>query len=155
MSAVTERTPGQVIVVTRNAVAEAVATIAGVAGRPVVVLDADDPEGTPLERLRSQPPGPLDAVVLTDHDAPDTDATLREALRGPAGYVAMLASRTRAAALLPALRDEGFDEPTLARLHVPAGLDTGGRSPGEIALSVVAQVVAWGNGRSGGPMRPA
>ena len=42
---------------------------------------------------------------------------------------------------------------TLARLHVPAGLNTGGKAPGEIALSVVAEIVAVSYGRPGGPMK--
>jgi xanthine/CO dehydrogenase XdhC/CoxF family maturation factor len=41
----------------------------------------------------------------------------------------------------------------LDKLHVPAGLDTGGKAPGEIALSVVAEIVAESYGRPGGPMR--
>jgi xanthine dehydrogenase accessory factor len=62
----------------------------------------------------------------------------------------MMASRRRAAGLLDELVEEGVD---VARLHVPAGHDLGGKGPGEIALSVVAEVVAEGYGRPGGPMR--
>ena len=148
-----DTSPGRIIVVTRNAIAEAMVTIAEVAGCTVVVLDADDPHGSPLDRIRSRPPTSADAVILADHDAPDTDTVLREALAGAAGYVAMMASRSRSQDLLTTLRAEGFGEDVLERLRVPAGLDTGGQSPGEIALSVVAQVVAWSHGRTGGPMR--
>ena len=148
-----DTSPGRIIVVTRNAIAEAMVTIAEVAGCTVVVLDADDPDGSPLDRIRSRPPTSADAVILADHDAPDTDTVLRETLAGAAGYVAMMASRSRSQDLLRALRAEGFGEDVLERLRVPAGLDTGGQSPGEIALSVVAQVVAWSHGRTGGPMR--
>ena len=49
-----------------------------------------------------------------------------------------------------ALAAEGVDVSTL---HVPAGHDLGGKGPGEIALSVVAEIVAESYGRSGGPMR--
>ena len=155
MSADTSRdtSSGQIIVVTRNAIAEAMVTIAEVAGCTVVVLDADDPDGSPLDRIRSSPPTSADAVILADHDAPDTDTVLRETLAGSAGYVAMMASRSRSQHLLATLRDEGIGDDDLARLYIPAGLNTGGQSPGEIALSVVAQVVAWSHGRTGGPMR--
>jgi xanthine dehydrogenase accessory factor len=63
----------------------------------------------------------------------------------------MMASRRRSEGLLAELDDEGV--PGLDKLHVPAGLDTGGKAPGEIALSVVAEIVAESYGRPGGPMR--
>ena len=94
-----------------------------------------------------------DAVVLCDHDAPDAPQALRAALASPASYVAMMASRRRAAGLLEDLEQEGVSG--LDRLHVPAGLDTGGKAPGEIALSVVAEIVACSYGRAGGSMRRA
>ncbi len=153
MSEVTQHAPGQIIVVTRNAIAEAIATIAEVAGHVVVVLGNDDPDGTPRERLAADPPTPRDAVVITDHDAPEAYDVLRDTLRSPAGYVAMMASRHRTAAVLEMLRDEDVDPATLERLHLPAGLNLGGKRPGEIALSVVAEIAAWSNGRSGRPMR--
>ncbi|MEP6650556.1 MAG: XdhC family protein [Lapillicoccus sp.] len=153
MSEVTQHAPGQILVATRNAISEAIATIAEVAGRQVVVLDDDDPEGTPRERLAADPPTSRDAVVITDHDAPEAYDLLRDALRGPAGYVAMMASRHRTANVLAMLRDEGADESTLDQLHLPAGLNLGGKAPGEMALSVVAEIVAWSNGRSARPMR--
>ncbi len=91
-----------------------------------------------------------DAVVLCDHDAPDAPRVLREALASPASYVAMMASRRRSVGLLSELEQEQV--PGLDKLHVPAGLNTGGKAPGEIALSVVAEVVACSYGRDGGPM---
>jgi xanthine/CO dehydrogenase XdhC/CoxF family maturation factor len=153
MSEVSERAFGQIILATRNAISEAVATIAQVAAWEVVVMADDDPEGTPRERLAADPPSPRDAVVVCDHDAPDAYALLRDALAGRAGYVAMMASRSRAADVLAMLRDEGADAATLNRLHLPAGLNLGGKLPGEIALSVVAEITAWSNGRSARPMR--
>jgi xanthine dehydrogenase accessory factor len=153
MSEVTERAPGLIVVATRNAISEAIATIAEVIGREVVVLGDDDPEGTPRERLAADPPTATDAVVICDHDAPEAYDLLRDAVAGPAGYVAMMASRDRSANVLAMLRDEGADDATLDRVHLPAGLNLGGKRPGEIALSVVAEIAAWSNGRSGRPMR--
>jgi xanthine/CO dehydrogenase XdhC/CoxF family maturation factor len=153
MSEVTQQAAGRILVATRNAIAEAIATIAEVAGREVVVLGDDDPDGTPRERLAADPPTARDAVVVCDHDAPEAYDLLRDAVAGPAGYVAMMASRGRTADVLAMLRDEGADDATLDRVHLPAGLDLGGRRPGEIALSVVAEIAAWSNGRSARPMR--
>ncbi len=153
MDEVTGQPATELLVATRNAVAEAMVAIGTVAGLRVTVLADDAPEGTPRERLAQQPAGPRDAVVIADHDAPGAYDLLREALRGEAGYVAMLASRPRTAAVLELLTSEGFDAAALERLHLPAGLNTGGKTPGEMALSVVAEVVAWSHGRNGHPMR--
>jgi xanthine/CO dehydrogenase XdhC/CoxF family maturation factor len=134
---------GRILVLSDNPIARSIAVIASTVGRTVVVEAADD-GGPGLD------PRPGDAVVLCDHDAPDAPAVLRSALASEAAYVAMMASRGRAAGLLDDLVAEGVDVTTL---HVPAGHDLGGKAPGEIALSVVAEIVAESYGRTGGPMR--
>jgi xanthine dehydrogenase accessory factor len=142
-----ERPPhGRILVLTENPVSQAIVTIASAVSRPVVVL-ADDEGGPGLASLR---PAEGDAVVLCDHDAPDAPSFLRDALASPASYVAMMASRRRAEGLLSELEAE--DVPHLDKLHVPAGHDLGGKGPGEIALSVVAEIVAASYDRPGGPM---
>ncbi len=141
--------PGRVIVLTRNPIAEAIDTIATTAGRQVTVI-AEDADGAGISALARLGLRESDAVVLCDHDAPDAPRVLRDALASPASYVAMMASRRRSEGLLDQLAKEGV--PGLDKLHVPAGLDTGGKAPGEIGLSVVAEVVACAYGRSGGPM---
>ena len=143
-------TAGRVVLLTRNPISEAIELIAGTTGR-VVVLVAPDTDGQGVAELEALSLHDGDAVVLCDHDAPDAPAALRLALASRASYVAMMASRSRSARLLAELSDEGVAG--LEKLHVPAGLDTGGKAPGEIALSVVAEIVATAYGRSGGPMR--
>ena len=134
---------GRVLVLSDNPIARCIAAIASTVGRTVLVESADD--GGPGLHVQ-----PGDAVVLCDHDAPDAPAVLRAALASEAIYVAMMASRSRAAGLVEELVAEGVDVSTL---HVPAGLDLGGKAPGEIALSVVAEIVAVSYGRPGGPMK--
>jgi xanthine/CO dehydrogenase XdhC/CoxF family maturation factor len=134
---------GRILVLSDNPISRALTTIATAAGREVLV-EAEDDGGPGLD------PGAGDAVVLCDHDAPDAPAVLRAALASEAGYVAMMASRGRAAGLLDELGAEGVDVSTL---HVPAGHDLGGKAAGEIALSVVAEIVAESYDRPGGPMR--
>jgi xanthine dehydrogenase accessory factor len=143
---------GRIVLLTRNPIAEAIAVIGSTAGREVTVI-AEDADGQGVEALSRLDLHSNDAVVLCDHDAPDAPQALRAALASPASYVAMMASRRRAAGLLADLEQDGT--PGLDRLHVPAGLDTGGKAPGEIALSVVAEIVACSYGRSGGSMRQA
>lgn len=134
---------GRILVLSDNPISRAIATIGVAVGRDVLVEAADD-GGPGLD------PRAGDAVVLCDHDAPDAPAVLRAALASEASYVAMMASRRRAAGLLDELVEEGVD---LSTLHVPAGHNLGGKAAGEIALSVVAEIVAEGYGRPGGPMR--
>ena len=139
----------RVVLLTRNPISEAIDTIATTAGRQVVVIAADD-DGRGVTALQEVGLREADAVVLCDHDAPDAPQVLRDALASPASYVAMMASRRRAQGLREDLEREGA--PGLPKLRVPAGLDTGGKLPGEIALSVVAEIVACSYGRAGGPM---
>ena len=138
-------THGRILVLSDNPISRAIETIATTVGREVVVLAED--EGGP--GLASLDPAEGDAVVLCDHDAPDAPQFLRDALASPASYVAMMASRRRAAGLLEDLAEA----PGTDKLHVPAGHDLGGKGPGEIALSVVAEIVAESYGRPGGAMR--
>ena len=142
----TER--GRVVLLTANPISAAIETIAD-DGRPRGGRHRPTTTAGPGCRRSALRAG--DAVVLCDHDAPDAPAVLREALASDASYVAMMASRRRAAGLLADLEAEGV--PGLAKLHVPAGHDLGGKGPGEIALSVVAEIVAEAHGRPGGPMR--
>jgi len=138
---------GRIVVLTDNPISRAISTIAAAVGHEVVVI-ADDDGGPGLTQVAPQAG---DAVVLCDHDAPDAPGVLRDALASDASYVAMMASRRRAAGLLADLEAEGV--PGLAKLHAPAGHDLGGKGPGEIALSVVAEIVAESYERWGGPMR--
>jgi xanthine dehydrogenase accessory factor len=108
--------------------------------------------GEPAASVADHGLSATDAIVVSDHDAPWVDDVLRVALASPVGFVGMLGSRRHAPDAVQRLRDSGVDSGQLARLHSPCGLDIGGRTPGEIALSIVAEVVANERGRSGGPM---
>lgn len=82
------------------------------------------------------------AVYTLSHDA-DTDHTLLMwALRSKAYCVGALGSRSKARLRLERLRADGIDEATLSRLHTPAGIDIGAKTPQEIALSILGQVIA-------------
>lgn len=143
---------GRLVLLTRNPIAEAIDVIASATGRTVVLIE-EDADGGGVAALAAVGLRAGDAVVLCDHDAPDAPQVMRAALASPASYVAMMASRRRASGLLEVLEQEGASG--LEKLHVPAGLNTGGKAPGEIALSVVAEIVASSYGRDGGSMRRA
>ena len=97
--------------------------------------------------------GPLgdgDVVVATDHDAPGVADVLAAVLATPAGFVGVMGSRRHVGPHVEALRSRGFDDGQLARVRSPLGLDLGGRTPEEIALSIAAGVVAATHERDGG-----
>jgi xanthine dehydrogenase accessory factor len=83
-------------------------------------------------------PDDLAALVVASHGR-DEESLLVAALRAGVPYVGLVASRKRGAAVLSSL--DVTDEQR-ARVHTPAGLDIGARTPAEVALSVYAQLVA-------------
>ncbi len=92
--------------------------------------------------------GPGDFVVVATQGHYDEEA-LEAALRTQAAYVGLVASRKRADAVRGFLRDRGVSEEALTRLHAPAGLDLGPVDPDEIAVAILAEVVA--RRAAGGP----
>ncbi len=85
------------------------------------------------------------AVAVLTHDPKLDDPALAAALRSKAFYVGALGSRRTQEKRRQRLLEAGLDEEALSRLHAPIGLPIGGRSPGEIALSIMAQIVATRN----------
>ena len=86
------------------------------------------------------------AVAVLTHDPKLDDPAIVAALASPAFYVGALGSTRTQERRRARLIAAGVGEAALARLHAPIGLDLGGRSPEEIALAVMAQIVATRNG---------
>lgn len=87
---------------------------------------------------------PWTAVAVTFHDHGFEAEILMRALNSPAFYVGALGSRRTHERRLETLRQKGRAEADLARIRGPIGLDLGAKTPPEIALSILAQVVsAW------------
>jgi xanthine dehydrogenase accessory factor len=91
-----------------------------------------------------------DAIVIASMGRGDEEA-LEAALACGAGYVGVVASAKRAAALTAELRERGVDEESLARMRSPAGLDLGPSSQEEIAVAILAELVAWRHTRGPSP----
>lgn len=89
------------------------------------------------------------AVVILTHDRKFDLPALASALRSGAGYIGILGSRRTHARHRAELREQGFSEVDLARIRAPIGLDLGGRRPEEIALSILAEILAVRHGRDG------
>lgn len=89
------------------------------------------------------------AVAALTHDPKLDDPALRSALPSQAFYVGALGSRKAQEKRRTRLREGGLSDEQVARLCAPIGLDIGARTPEEIALAVMAQIVAAKNGKLG------
>ncbi len=102
----------------------------------------------PDEVVRDLANDPALAVLALTHDPNLDDLALLEALESDLFYVGALGSRRSSENRRKRLRFLGLDESRLDRLHGPVGLDIGSRTPAEIAISIMAQIIAARNGKS-------
>jgi xanthine dehydrogenase accessory factor len=122
--------------------------------RPVLVVLSDTPVAAALRRwapevgfdVVTSPPAERPAadlyVVHADHDAPDLVETLERLLAMEPRFVGLMGSRRHTGHHLEALLARGMAEERIARIQSPVGLDVGARTPAEIALSILAGLVA-------------
>jgi len=85
---------------------------------------------------------PWTAVAVATHDWDVDQAALTAALPSQASYVGVLGARRRLPERLARLRGAGVGEAALARLKGPIGLDLGGKAPWEVAVAVIAEIIA-------------
>jgi xanthine dehydrogenase accessory factor len=116
-------------------IAEAIARAADLLGWRVHLSDDLDKTVGQVTALSA-----LDNVVVVGHDDRLTGATLEAALAGPAGYIGSVGPRRLQDSRAEWLVRRGVED--LDRIHGPAGLDIGARSPAEIAVSVLAEALA-------------
>ena len=102
-----------------------------------------------LDRLAAQVGSDV-YVVHTDHDAPDIVDALEAVIATRPRFIGLVGSRRHTGHHLEALRAKGLDERALEQIQTPVGLDLGGVTPAEIALSILAGLVAKRRGRTGG-----
>jgi xanthine dehydrogenase accessory factor len=146
--------PLRLVIVGAVHVAQPLAAMAARAGFAVVVVDPRRAFATearfpgvalarawPAEALAALGPDGRTAVVTLTHDPKLDDPALEAALGSPAFYVGCLGSEKTHRARLERLGARGFDAAALARLHGPVGLRIGAKTPAEIAVSILAQIV--------------
>ena len=104
------------------------------------VADALRRLATEIGHLLVDAPGDAESVVVATMGVGDEDA-LAAAAASHATYLGLVASRKKAQFLLDYARANGVPNEQLARVKAPAGLDLGGMSPGEIALSILAEII--------------
>lgn len=152
--------PLRLVVIGAVHVAQPLATLAQTVGYDVTIVDPrrawSDPTRFPgIRVLNTWPDDALKtleldhrtAVATLTHDPKIDDPALHIALRAPVFYVGSLGSRRTHAKRLDRLHEAGFSTTETDRINAPIGLDIGARSHAEIALSVMAEVVAAQHGK--------
>ncbi len=159
----------RLVIIGAGHIGQALATLAGLTGMDVVIID-DRPQWATPERFPAarqihvvayerssetlaplpQEITPSTAVVVATWgwDEP----ALRQILATPAFYIGLVGSRRKRALIAGKLTQHGVDEHAIVRVRAPAGLDLGGDSPGEIALSIMAEIQLARSGRTGQPL---
>ena len=144
-----------------------VAKIAEILGFRVMVTD-DRPEFANEERfgmaeavsvapydkgLDAFPINRNTAIVVGTRGHNFDDSALEAAVRTDAAYVGLLGSKRKTILIYEALLKRGISADRLKAVHSPVGLDLGGRTPEEIALSIMSEIVAFWYGHEGGTMK--
>ncbi len=145
----------RLIVVGATPVGSALARLAHAAGIPVEVIEprtayaaslederVEVDAAWPDEALPERDPDRSTAVAIVAHDARIDTAALEAALASSAGYVGLLGGGRTRRSRFAALRDAGVEQARIERVHAPIGLDIGAERPGEIALAILAEIVA-------------
>jgi len=160
------RPPSTLIIFGASAVAIPLVTFARTLGFRTTIIDgrarfasrdrfpdADDIRVGIVSEIAGQMQfGPATPVVLVAHDYKIDVPVLEKALASDAPYIGLLGSRRRGATILQMLRDSGVADSQLARVRTPIGLDLGGESAADIALSIISEIVAVTHGKNGSPL---
>lgn len=147
--------PPRLVVIGAVHISQALAPMAEACGFGITIIDPRTAFATP-ERfagkdlhadwpediLKDKPLDAFDALLALTHDPKIDDLPLIEALKADCFYVGALGSRKTHAKRCDRLRAAGMNDAQLARIHAPIGLDIGAASPSEIAVAVLAEVIA-------------
>ena len=146
--------PWEIVMIGAVHIAQALAQLALAAGYRVRVIDPRPAYAAeerfpgirlvrewPDDALAAEPLTPRSALIALAHDPKLDDPALVAGLRAHAGYVGALGSKRTHGRRLARLRELGFSEQELAKIYGPVGLAIGARSPGEIAVAILAELV--------------
>jgi xanthine dehydrogenase accessory factor len=145
--------PLRMVIVGAVHIAQALIPMARLTGWDVTLIDPREAFGSearfpgeivshdwPDEALDSFGLDARTAVVTLTHDPKIDDPAIGRALSSDVVYLGCLGSSRTHAKRVARLKDDGFTEEQMARIHAPVGLDIGARSPGEIAVAILAQI---------------
>ncbi len=134
----------RVLVVGDTPIAAAVLSLGAELGLDLVAVEGGVPE-----------PSAADLALVVAAHGRDELHTLRRGLEAGVPYVGLVASPKRGAGVLAELRADGVAKEQLDVIDVPAGIDIGARAPAEIALSILASIVAVRRGKQASAPAPA
>jgi xanthine dehydrogenase accessory factor len=158
--------PPRVFIVGAGHVAQPVAQVAKIAGFEVIVLDdrikyasperfpdADVVKAGPIPELAEEfVYGDNTYVVIVTRGHKEDEEALRAFVGRDTAYIGLIGSVTKIEKIVKRLLRDGFSPERLDRVRSPIGLDLGGSSPGEIAISIVAELLTVRHQRTGKPM---
>lgn len=98
---------------------------------------------------------PSTSIVVVTRGHKHDESCLRIVLNTPAHYIGMIGSRKRVITVFRRLLDEGYSKEAIGRVHAPIGLDIGARTPAEIAVAILAEIILNKYGGTGAPKRHA
>ena len=113
---------------------------------PIADAPAEFSKAMPDDLVQEMHLDPHSAAVAVTHDPKLDDLVLLEALKSPAFYVGALGSRGNTAKRKERLKLFDLSDAEIDRLHGPIGLDLGGKTPAEIAVSIMAEIIAVRSG---------
>jgi xanthine dehydrogenase accessory factor len=133
--------PPQLVIVGGGHIGRPLKAMGEAAGFDVIVVD--------VEPGRADVPGLAEVslkkdsyIVLITTDHISDEATLRQVITSPARYIGMIGSQAKCSTILEHLKSDDFPDEALQRIYAPIGLDLGGNTPQEIAVAILAEVIA-------------
>ena len=150
----THNPPLRLYIVGAVHITQTLARIASVAGYAVTVIDPRrafaEPErfpgiavsnGWPDDVLANAKPDRRTAIVTLSHDPKIDDPALETVLKSDVFYIGSLGSNRTHGKRLARLDEKGFSATETERIHGPAGLNIGAKTPAEIAISIMAEII--------------
>jgi xanthine dehydrogenase accessory factor len=143
--------PPQLVIVGGGHIGQPLKVMGEAAGFDVVVVDVEPGRAT-MPGLDEIPLTEDSYIVLITTDHVSDEAALRQVITSPVRYIGMIGSRAKCQTILSHLRANGYSDEALARVYAPIGLDLGGPTPQEIAVGILAEIIAVRR-RGSGAMR--
>lgn len=160
-------TPPTLVLAGGGHIAKSMAPLAKTLGFRIFIID-DREEFANIERfpeatkvivddyaagMKSLPINPNTSIVIATRGHRHDDRALEAAAQSSASYVGLLGSRRKGVLIYEKLLSKGIPLKRVKSIHTPTGLDIGARTPEEIAVSIMAEIVAFRLGRKGGAMK--